>query len=187
MRRRRDPLAGSQGGPPPRDGPRDEQRRPGSGARMQHRGNDGVSSLQPAGTLLPRCRNDETSCLRFGAALWDLRTSVSGGSTGLSRGCLLVSLLRSSLPGGRRPRSSASRRFSIYDFLMQANRLTASPPRMFSEESSAASNTPVAALPLKSDCRERLRRGVAFHRDWSTSNRRVNWLGSFPTADVPHR
>src|SRR5262245_11002048 len=89
MHRRRDPLAGAEGGPPPRDGPRDEQRRPGGGTRMQHRGNDGVSSLQPAGTLLQGCRNDQTSCLRFGAALWDLRTSASGGSTGLPGGCLL--------------------------------------------------------------------------------------------------
>src|SRR5215813_2592831 len=89
MHRRRDPLAGAEGGPPPRDGPRDEQRRSGGGARMQHRGNDGVSSVQPAGTLLPGCPDDETSCLRFGAALWDLRPSVSGGSTGLPCGCLL--------------------------------------------------------------------------------------------------
>ena len=63
MHRRRDPLAGAEGGPPARDGPRDEQRRPGGGARMQHRGNDGVSSHQPAGTLLPGCPDDETSCL----------------------------------------------------------------------------------------------------------------------------
>ena len=65
MRRRRDPLAGAEGGPPARDGPRDEQRRPGGGARMQHRGNDGVSSHQPVGTLLPGCPDDETSCLRL--------------------------------------------------------------------------------------------------------------------------
>ena len=67
----------------------DEQRSPGGGTRMQHRGNDGVSSHQPVGTLLPGCRDDETSCLRLRATLWDLRASVSRGSTGLPRGCLL--------------------------------------------------------------------------------------------------
>ena len=44
---------------------------------MQHRGNDGVSSLQPAGTLLPGCPDDETSCLGLRATLWDLRASAS--------------------------------------------------------------------------------------------------------------
>src|SRR5262245_59654391 len=90
MRRRRDPPAGAEGGPPARDGARDECGSPGGGARMQHRGNDGVSSHQPVGTLLPGCPDDETSCLRLRATLWDLRASVSRGSTGLPRGCLLA-------------------------------------------------------------------------------------------------
>ena len=61
----RDPLAGAESGPPACDDPRDEQRRPGGGAGLQHRGNDGVSSHQPAGTLLPGRPDDETSCLRL--------------------------------------------------------------------------------------------------------------------------
>ena len=41
---RRDPLTGAEGGPPAGAGPRHEQRRPGGGTGLQHRGNDGVSS-----------------------------------------------------------------------------------------------------------------------------------------------
>ena len=63
MPRRRDPLTGAEGGPPAGAGPRHEQRRPGGGTGLQHRGNDGVSSHQPAGALLPGRPNDETSCL----------------------------------------------------------------------------------------------------------------------------
>jgi indole-3-acetate monooxygenase len=44
MHRRRDPLPGAEGGTAARHGTRDEQRRPGRRARLQHRGNDGVSS-----------------------------------------------------------------------------------------------------------------------------------------------
>ncbi len=87
---RRDPLAGGEGGPPARDGPRDEQRGPGGRARMQHRGNNGVPGHQPAGALLPGCPDDETSRLRLRAALWDLRAGVPRGSTGLPRGGLLA-------------------------------------------------------------------------------------------------
>ena len=65
MPRRGAPLAGAESGPAARDGPRHEQRRPGGRARLQHRGNDGVSSHQPAGTLLPGRPDDETSRLRL--------------------------------------------------------------------------------------------------------------------------
>ena len=66
MRRRRDPLAAAEGGPPARHGPRDAQRCPGGRPRMPHRRrNNSVPSYQPAGTLLPGCPDDETSCLRL--------------------------------------------------------------------------------------------------------------------------
>ena len=61
----RDPLAGAESGPLACEGPRDEQRGTGSGACVQHCGNDGVSSHQPVGTLLPGRPDDETSCLRL--------------------------------------------------------------------------------------------------------------------------
>jgi hypothetical protein len=59
------PMLGAEDGPPARDGPRHEQRRPGGRPRLRHRGNVGVSSHQPAGALLPGCPDDETSRLRL--------------------------------------------------------------------------------------------------------------------------
>ena len=76
-------------GPAARNGSCHERRRPGGGARLQHRGNDGVSSHQPAGTLLPGRPDDATSRVRVRAALWDLRPGVSRGRTGLPRDRLL--------------------------------------------------------------------------------------------------
>ena len=80
----------AQGGPPARDGSRDEQRRPGGGARVQRGGNYGVSSHQPVGALLPGRPDDETSCLGLRGTLRDVRAGASGGSTGLPRGRLLA-------------------------------------------------------------------------------------------------
>ena len=57
---------------------------------MQDCGNDGVSSHQPFRTLLSGRPDNETSCLRLRGSVWDLRTSVSWSSTGLSGGCLLA-------------------------------------------------------------------------------------------------
>ena len=57
-------------------------------------GTTAFPSHQPVGTLLPGCPDDETSCLRLRATLWDLRASAPRGSTGLPRGCLLTSSSR---------------------------------------------------------------------------------------------